>query len=256
MANEGQDLGMVDEVELLDDDDEVTRVSSADATGMRPALGANGEARASAPPPIPDAARAPRRSSGLPPAPPPLGQLQPTVSELPSSHRSGMFRIERPSVPPAPPAGALPRTSSAPPPPTGATEVAELKRTLVELSTQIRELGAQIHRLRLTVRLREDRIRELEIALHGQTERAQSLLVELERTRAERAADDLKRITGIGPGYERALHELGVTTFAQIAAWAPSDIERVATALRTTPKRILRDDWITRARALVDEPAQ
>ncbi|MFI5305809.1 MAG: hypothetical protein ACHQ53_00575 [Polyangiales bacterium] len=250
--NEGQDLGVVDEVELLDDDDEVTRVSAADATGSRPVLGASGEVRTSAPPPIPDAARAPRRSSGLPPAPPPIGQLQSTVSEPPSSNRSGMFRIERPS---APPTGTLPRTSSAPPPPTGATDVADLKRTLADLSAQVRDLGAQIHRLRLTERLREDRIRELETALREQTDRARSLQAELERARAERAADDLKRITGIGPGYERALHELGVTKFAQIAAWTQGDIERVATALRTTPKRILRDDWVTSARALADAPA-
>jgi len=159
-----------------------------------------------------------------------------------------MFRIERPSAPP--PLG-LPRTSSAPPPPpSGASDVAELKRTLTELSMQARDHGSQIHRLRLTLRMREDRIRDLETALHEQTQRAASLQKQLERAEAERAADDLKRITGIGPGYERALHAMGVTTFAQIAAWMPEDIERVATQLRTTPKRILRDDWVSRARAL------
>ena len=40
MANEGQHeaLDTIDELELVDEDDEVTQVSSADATGSRPAL--------------------------------------------------------------------------------------------------------------------------------------------------------------------------------------------------------------------------
>ncbi|MEI2704274.1 MAG: F0F1 ATP synthase subunit gamma [Ilumatobacteraceae bacterium] len=44
---------------------------------------------------------------------------------------------------------------------------------------------------------------------------------------ADLPADDLEDIDGIGPVINRKLHELGITTFAQIAAWTPDDAERI-----------------------------
>ena len=37
-------------------------------------------------------------------------------------------------------------------------------------------------------------------------------------------ADDLKQLSGVGPALEKKLHENGVTTFAQIAAWTEDDV--------------------------------
>ena len=36
--------------------------------------------------------------------------------------------------------------------------------------------------------------------------------------------DDFKLINGIGPAIERRLHEVGVTTFAQLAALSPDGL--------------------------------
>jgi len=44
---------------------------------------------------------------------------------------------------------------------------------------------------------------------------------------AEGEAEDLKRIEGIGPYYERLLNEAGVTTFAQLAALSYNDVVRL-----------------------------
>lgn len=63
--------------------------------------------------------------------------------------------------------------------------------------------------------------------------------------------DDLKRIRGIGPGFERTLKESGVTTYAQMAAWTGDDILRIATLLNTQAGRIVRGGWIEQAAALV-----
>ncbi len=60
--------------------------------------------------------------------------------------------------------------------------------------------------------------------------------------------DDLKRITGIGPTLEKLLHELGITTFRQIARWTDDDIERVAAQLGSFRNRVRRDDWVAQAR--------
>jgi predicted flap endonuclease-1-like 5' DNA nuclease len=61
--------------------------------------------------------------------------------------------------------------------------------------------------------------------------------------------DDLKRISGIGPGIEKTLHELGVFHFHQIAAFTPENVAWVNRRLRFKG-RIEREDWIGQARTL------
>ena len=59
-------------------------------------------------------------------------------------------------------------------------------------------------------------------------------------------ADDLKRISGVGPALEKKLHDLGVTTFAQIAAWGPEEISDMDDKL-SFKGRIERDEWLKQA---------
>jgi predicted flap endonuclease-1-like 5' DNA nuclease len=61
--------------------------------------------------------------------------------------------------------------------------------------------------------------------------------------------DDLKRISGIGPGIEKTLHELGVFHFRQIAAFTPQNVAWVNRRLRFKG-RIEREAWIGQARTL------
>ena len=67
--------------------------------------------------------------------------------------------------------------------------------------------------------------------------------------------DDLKEITGIGPVLERKLKQRGVTTFRQIAELTPSAIEVLAEKVGTTPQKIRKDRWISRARILAKAKA-
>ncbi len=64
------------------------------------------------------------------------------------------------------------------------------------------------------------------------------------------AADDLKRIRGIGPVLETLLNRLGVYHFRQIASWTSEEISWVASHVNTFPDRIERDGWTTQAAAL------
>ena len=64
------------------------------------------------------------------------------------------------------------------------------------------------------------------------------------------APDDLKLIVGVGPVLERMLHQLGVTTFRQIAYWSERDIDQIDAKLPEFPGRIRRDAWVTQAREL------
>lgn len=67
---------------------------------------------------------------------------------------------------------------------------------------------------------------------------------------AGQAADDLTRIKGLGPKLAATLAELGVTRFAQIAAWNDADIERIDGQLGRFQGRIRRDGWVEQARLL------
>lgn len=62
------------------------------------------------------------------------------------------------------------------------------------------------------------------------------------------ASDDLTRIHGIGPRLATRLAELGITRFAQIAAWNEDDIERLTHELGDLTDRIRRDGWVEGAR--------
>ncbi|MEO5701766.1 MAG: hypothetical protein ABIS17_10340 [Casimicrobiaceae bacterium] len=64
------------------------------------------------------------------------------------------------------------------------------------------------------------------------------------------APDDLKLIVGIGPVLERMLHQLGITTYRQIARWNDRDVDDFNARLAEFPGRIRRDAWVTQARAL------
>jgi NADH-quinone oxidoreductase subunit E len=64
------------------------------------------------------------------------------------------------------------------------------------------------------------------------------------------AADDLKRISGIGPKLEQVLNERGIRRFADIASWTDTDVARIEGEFGIEG-RIGRDDWVEQAKALV-----
>ena len=65
-------------------------------------------------------------------------------------------------------------------------------------------------------------------------------------------ADDLRKITGVGPKLEKLLHELGVYHFAQIAEWSEKEVDWVDEQL-TFKGRIRRDNWIEQCKLLAEE---
>jgi len=67
---------------------------------------------------------------------------------------------------------------------------------------------------------------------------------------AAKGEDDLTRIKGVGPKLVALLGSLGVSSFAQIAAWDDAEIERIDAQLGAFAGRIRRDNWIEQARLL------
>ena len=62
--------------------------------------------------------------------------------------------------------------------------------------------------------------------------------------------DDLEQIGGVGPMLEALLNEIGVFYYWQVAEWTPEDLAWVESKLMHFRGRILRDDWVGRARTL------
>ena len=71
---------------------------------------------------------------------------------------------------------------------------------------------------------------------------------------SESKADDLSRISGVGPVIVGKLADLGITTFKQIAEFSADDIARIDEELNFKG-RIERDDWIKQATELMNEEA-
>ena len=77
-------------------------------------------------------------------------------------------------------------------------------------------------------------------------------------------ADDLKLIHGIGPAIESHLHDVGIQTYAQLAALSPGELAKLLHGCAgISAQQIAKHDWIGQARALAatappkpdDEPA-
>ncbi|MEZ5689570.1 MAG: hypothetical protein R3E21_12440 [Caenibius sp.] len=64
------------------------------------------------------------------------------------------------------------------------------------------------------------------------------------------AADDLTRIKGVGPKLSTLLQSMGITSYAQIAAWTDAEVERIDAQLGKFQGRIQRDNWTQQARFL------
>jgi len=128
-----------------------------------------------------------------------------------------------------------------------AAEAATLRAALVARDAAIAQLRA----------FAADRSRQFgELAqARAETARYRQLVVDIENNAppilfGPGTPDDLKLIVGVGPVLERMLHQLGVTTYRQIARWTERDIDEFDARLPEFPGRIRRDAWVTQARAL------
>ncbi|SDY07550.1 hypothetical protein [Citreimonas salinaria] len=63
-------------------------------------------------------------------------------------------------------------------------------------------------------------------------------------------ADDLRRITGLGPKLQESLNEIGIYHFDQIADWTPGEIAWIDENVGGVRGRASRDDWAKQAAAL------
>ncbi len=66
--------------------------------------------------------------------------------------------------------------------------------------------------------------------------------------------DNLKLISGVGPKLEKLLNKNGVFYFWQVAEWSARDIDVIDERLDAFKGRIARDNWVTQAKQLRQQP--
>lgn len=71
-------------------------------------------------------------------------------------------------------------------------------------------------------------------------------------TAEEGVKDDLKKISGVGPVYEKTLNGIGIYTFEQVSKLTPETIEAIEELTGYFPGRIERDNWIGQAKDLMN----
>lgn len=170
------------------------------------------------------------------------------------------FPAEPAPAPAAPPPEPVP--PAAPAAPVAGTAGDELARIVRSLAAENHALRAALADAQATeyrsVQFAEERralFRDL-AAARAETARYRDLCIDLENNATPplldgpNAPDDLKLIVGIGPVLERMLHQMGVSTYRQIARWSERDIDEFDARLPEFPGRIRRDTWVTQARAL------
>jgi predicted flap endonuclease-1-like 5' DNA nuclease len=160
------------------------------------------------------------------------------------------------------PAVAIPDAPAPVPPPVATTldaERARLVRSLEAENTALRRAltGVAAERAQLLAFADERRRLLGDLAdARRDVARYRDIVVDLENNamppllEGAQMIDDLKLIVGVGPVLERMLHQLGITSYRQIARWNERDIDEFDAKLPEFPGRIRRDAWVTQARAL------
>ena len=166
--------------------------------------------------------------------------------------------------PPTPLEATAPVPATLPPPPPplddgAAAERARLIRSLESENARLRQhargTAAIVGHLQAFAEDRRHLLVDL-AAARGETARFRSIVIDLENNAPPRLLDgatmpdDLKLIVGVGPVLERMLHQLGISSYKQIARWSERDIDEFDARLPEFSGRIRRDTWVVQARAL------
>ncbi len=117
----------------------------------------------------------------------------------------------------------------------------ETRDAMVEVAAEVIETAAEA-----SAEVVEDAVEAVEDIVETLADAAPQA-VEATAPVVDAVADDLTRLTGIGPKLAERLAERGVTRFADIAAWTPADVEAFDKDMKLMG-RIDREAWIAQAR--------
>jgi large subunit ribosomal protein L27 len=65
--------------------------------------------------------------------------------------------------------------------------------------------------------------------------------------------DDLKKLTGVGPAFEKKMNAAGISTYKQIAGLTDDGMEELAEKIKYTKEKMIANDWVNEAKKLLGE---
>jgi len=130
-------------------------------------------------------------------------------------------------------------------------ELADMASQLAEKEEEIARLRTQLVESRAALQIRTDG----GVAPRPIQPSGNQLILQIAQPKPSptQPKDDLKKIRGIGPAFERELNKLGIATFQQVAQWDADMLQQIAAKLDTAPARIIRDKWIVKAKKLHEQ---
>ena len=69
---------------------------------------------------------------------------------------------------------------------------------------------------------------------------------------SSQTADDLKKISGVGPKMEEVLNSIGIYTFLQVSKMTKNEYNLLDSITGSFPGRAERDDWAGQAKKLIN----
>jgi predicted flap endonuclease-1-like 5' DNA nuclease len=137
------------------------------------------------------------------------------------------------------------------------TSLEESRKQYEHDAKRYKKVAGQSEQKSETLRLKLD---EVEKTFADMEQQQRSALKEARKPKAipktngkkppQQVKDNLQEIVGIGKVFEQTLHELGIYSFAQIAAFDVKDVARINMALKECKGRMEQDDWIGQAKEL------
>lgn len=113
------------------------------------------------------------------------------------------------------------------------------------------QLGADVDTLKTIIREKTGATpKTARVAVATKENRPAATATRVTATEAAAQADDLKKISGVGPKLEQVLNAMGIRSYAQIAGWSADDIAKVDGQLKLSG-RVSRDDWVGQSAAFL-----
>lgn len=128
-------------------------------------------------------------------------------------------------------------------------DIAALHRVLKERTEELQDLRWRYEQK--DVAESENVVMILNQQLRDARSENERLLLRLGQSQVE--FDDLTEIRGVGSKLARQLHQLGYTSYAQIAQLSANGLEEAEHPLYSMRARIVRDEWIDQAKSLSND---
>jgi large subunit ribosomal protein L27 len=103
--------------------------------------------------------------------------------------------------------------------------------------------------------VQEEQIQPVEVKAEKKkaTEKKKAAVKKEKPAEETSTTDDLKKLTGVGPAFEKKMNAAGISTYKQIAGLTDDGMEELAEKIKYTKEKMIANDWVNEAKKLLGE---